>query len=46
MSDDYQRRGYGNTAVGFGAQPGIAVVDFMLAFTDLQYLSAPEENEC
>ena len=37
MTDDYQRRTYGNTPVGFGHQPGIVVVDFMLAFTDPQY---------
>ena len=37
MSDDYQRRSYGDTAVGFGQKPGIVVVDFMTAFTDPQY---------
>jgi maleamate amidohydrolase len=37
MSDDYQRRSYGDTPVGFGAKPGIVVVDFMVAFTDPQY---------
>lgn len=37
MSDDYQRRSYGDVAVGFGEKPGIVVVDFMLAFTDPQY---------
>ena len=37
MSDDYQRRSYGSVEVGFGAKPGIVVVDFMLAFTDARY---------
>ena len=37
MADDYQRRTYGDTPVGFGAKPGIVVVDFMVAFTDPQY---------
>src|SRR5262245_50459395 len=37
MSDDYARRSYGDTPVGFGLKPGIVVVDFMLAFTDPQY---------
>ena len=37
MADDYERRSYGDTAVGFGAKPGIVVVDFMVAFTDPQY---------
>ena len=37
MSDDYQRRSYGDTPVGFGQKPGIVVVDFMVAFTDPQY---------
>ena len=29
MSDDYERRSYGDTPVGFGQKPGIVVVDFM-----------------
>src|SRR3954453_16575220 len=37
MSDDYQRRSYGDTPVGFGQKPGIGVVDFMEAFTDPKY---------
>src|SRR5437764_1237359 len=37
MSDDYQRRSYGDTPVGFGQKPGIVVVDFMVAFTDPKY---------
>ena len=37
MSDDYERRSYGDTPVGFGQKPGIVVVDFMVAFTDPQY---------
>ena len=37
MSDDYQRRSYGDTSVGLGKKPGIVVVDFMKAFTDPQY---------
>ena len=31
MSDDYKRRSYGDTPVGFGKKPGIVVVDFMKA---------------
>src|SRR5947208_11197576 len=37
MSDDYQRRSYGDTPVGFGHKPGIVVVDFMVAFTNPKY---------
>jgi maleamate amidohydrolase len=37
MADDYLRRSYGDTPVGFGQKPGIVVVDFMVAFTDPQY---------
>jgi maleamate amidohydrolase len=37
MSDDYARRSYGDTSVGFGDKPGIVVVDFQLSFTDPQY---------
>lgn len=32
--DDYQRRSYGELAVGFGRRPGVVVVDFQTAFTD------------
>ncbi len=35
--DDYQRRTYGDTPVGFGRKPGIVVVDFQTGFTDAQY---------
>jgi maleamate amidohydrolase len=35
--DDYARRGYGGKPVGFGKRPGIAVVDFQLAFTDPRF---------
>jgi maleamate amidohydrolase len=37
MSDDYQRRSYGDTPVGFGSKPGIVVVDFQTGFTDAKY---------
>ena len=37
MTDDYQRRSYGEIAVGTGEKPGIVVVDFQTAFTDPQY---------
>lgn len=37
MSDDYARRSYGDTVIGFGEKPGIVVVDFQLGFTDAQY---------
>ncbi len=29
--DDYARRSYGDTPVGFGRKPGIVVVDFQTA---------------
>ncbi len=35
--DDYARRGYGGTLVGFGQRLGIAVVDFQLGFTDARF---------
>lgn len=35
--DDYQRRTYGDTPVGFGRKPGIVVVDFQTGFTDEAY---------
>ncbi|GJD48939.1 Maleamate amidohydrolase [Methylobacterium crusticola] len=35
--DDYQNRSYGEIPVGFGARPGIVVVDFQVGFTDPQY---------
>ena len=37
MTDDYQRRSYGEIPVGTGEKPGIVVVDFQLGFTDPQY---------
>ena len=37
MTDDYQRRSYGEISVGTGDKPGIVVVDFQLGFTDPQY---------
>ena len=37
MTDDYQRRSYGEISVGTGQKPGIVVVDFQLGFTDPQY---------
>src|SRR5262249_62196259 len=37
MSDDYQRRSYGEIPVGTGEKPGVVVVDFQLGFTDPQY---------
>ena len=37
MTDDYQRRSYGEISVGTGEKPGIVVVDFQLGFTDRQY---------
>ena len=33
----YESASYGANAIGFGAKPGIAVVDFQKAFTDPQY---------
>ncbi len=35
--DDYARRSYGDTPVGFGRKPGIVVVDFQTGFTDARY---------
>jgi maleamate amidohydrolase len=37
MTDDYQRRSYGEIPVGTGQKPGVVVVDFQLGFTDAQY---------
>jgi maleamate amidohydrolase len=34
MSDVYVQRGYGSRNVGFGAKPGLVVVDFQRGFTD------------
>jgi maleamate amidohydrolase len=34
MTDRFAEVGYGDTPVGFGARPGIIVVDFQLGFTD------------
>jgi maleamate amidohydrolase len=34
MSDIYAQRGYGSRAVGFGARPGVVVVDFQRGFTE------------
>jgi len=35
--DDYANRSYGEIPVGFGAKPGIVVVDFQIGFTDPHY---------
>jgi maleamate amidohydrolase len=35
--DDYANRSYGEIPVGFGAKPGIVVVDFQVGFTDPRY---------
>jgi maleamate amidohydrolase len=35
--DDYAHRSYGEIPVGFGAKPGIVVVDFQVGFTDPKY---------
>jgi maleamate amidohydrolase len=37
LPDDYARRGYGGSTVGFGDRIGIAVVDFQLGFTDPRF---------
>jgi maleamate amidohydrolase len=34
MSDIYAARGYGSRPIGFGAKPGLVVVDFQRGFTD------------
>ena len=34
MSDIYAQRGYGGRPVGFGAKPGLVVVDFQRGFTE------------
>ena len=34
MSDIYAARGYGSRKQGFGAKPGLVVVDFQRGFTD------------
>jgi maleamate amidohydrolase len=35
--DAFANAGYGDLSVGFGAKPGIVVVDFQMYFTDPQY---------
>lgn len=37
MSDIYAERGYGALPLGFGAKPGVVVVDFQRAFTDPRF---------
>lgn len=37
MSDIYAQRGYGSRAVGFGAKPGVVVVDFQRGFIDPEF---------
>lgn len=37
MTDVYQERSYAQVPVGFGAKPGIVVVDYQLGFTDGRY---------
>lgn len=34
MPDIYEQRGYGGRALGFGAKPGVVVVDFQRGFID------------
>lgn len=34
MADIYEQRGYGSQALGFGAKPGVVVVDFQRGFTE------------
>ncbi|HEX2940140.1 MAG TPA: isochorismatase family protein [Rhodopila sp.] len=36
-NDIYTQRGYGSRPVGFGAKPGVVVVDFQRGFTDPQF---------
>ena len=37
MTDVYAQRGYGGAPVGFGAKPGVLVIDFQRGFTDPKY---------
>ncbi|MCW5747570.1 MAG: isochorismatase family protein [Alphaproteobacteria bacterium] len=37
VADDYQKRSYGEIAVGTGQKPGVVVVDFQKGFTDPRY---------
>jgi len=37
MNDIYKKLGFDSNRIGFGAWPGIVVVDFMKAFTDPRY---------
>jgi hypothetical protein len=46
MADDYQRRTYGDTPVGFGHKPGIVVVDFMVALPIRNIRSAVRRWSC
>ena len=34
MSDVYEQRSYAQVPIGFGAKPGIVVVDYQVGFTD------------
>ena len=37
MLDKYEQRGFNSGRIGFGDRPGLAVVDFQLAFTDARF---------
>lgn len=37
MTDIYAERGYGSRALGFGAKPGLVVVDFQRGFTEAAF---------
>ncbi len=37
MTDIYAQRGYGNRSLGFGAKPGLVVVDFQRGFTEAAF---------
>ena len=37
MTDIYEQRGYGNRPLGFGAKPGLVVVDFQRGFTEAAF---------
>lgn len=37
MSDVYAQRGYASHSIGFGAKPGLVVVDFQRGFTDAAF---------
>ena len=45
MADIYEQRGYGSQALGFGAKPGVVVVDFQRGFTEAGFARVPTRGK-